>query len=659
MGGVVGALHSIGYSAKDMQKELEKLDWDDVFNDDFSRKDIPIEDKDTNTRYIRRFQLKDKKIQLPSGLIYGQKLTALLARLMWPAVEIRDFSKFNVPFRCISTDLETGKAVVFDKGNLHEVLRASISIPTIFSPVEYEGKLLVDGMMARNLPAQDAKDMGADIIIAVDVGAPLYKKEKLNNILRITDQAMSFRIHEENQRQRKLCDLVIVPELNGGDAAFSFERRRQIIKGGEKAAKKQLPKLLKLLKDVKPQKSLRDCCSFKPKKLTIHRIKYDGLKKVSRSMLTQELSFKEGDRVDQNQLDSSIYSIYKTDFFETVTYAIHKEKRQRILTIKVKEKSTDSFSFGLRYDSDYHAAMLLSTTVRNVGIHNTKTVVDLVLSETPEARFRSNYYDGPRRKSGLGVDLSIREVEPYLYDANGVKTGRFNYDEISGSMMFGSRLSNHNMWGVGVRHQFIHVNPEIAPAAWQNVSDNSYTGLVGRFELDTLNRTYFPTKGTHLVFDSFVVMDSMKKREFSRDHLCFRKLIPVTNKTSVELGFKGGRVYGNDARLSPSQSFFLGGMDSFDRLESFFGLQRNEVWGRHMRAYRLGVQHQINKVFVYLNYNQGLATDNRRDLYDRKKMHDAYELGVGKNTAIGPVRLSMVHGNREKMRVWFSIGHRF
>ncbi len=179
MGSVVGGLYSIGYSPEQLVDVALSVDWSDYFNDAYPRAYQPIEERGRAARYQLSFNIQKGKLTLPQGLLQGRKIQALLASLTAPVHDIDKFDKFPKPFAAVATNIETGEAYVFHTGDLRRAIRASMAIPSVFSPVEVDGNLLVDGLVVRNLPVSDAFDLGADVVVGVDVGSPLAKKDEL------------------------------------------------------------------------------------------------------------------------------------------------------------------------------------------------------------------------------------------------------------------------------------------------------------------------------------------------------------------------------------------------------------------------------------------------------------------------------------------------
>jgi NTE family protein len=183
MGAAIAGLYASGMTADEIGRALMEADWRDTLTDRTRHKDLSFRRKEDETRYLTAFEagLHGSHIILQRGLRSAQKLRFLLQTYLIPVAGVRDFNKLPIPFRAVAADMETGHAVVLDHGDLGEAIRASISIPGVFSPSEYEGKLLVDGGIADNIPVDVVRAMGADIVIAVDVGSPLLTREQIGS----------------------------------------------------------------------------------------------------------------------------------------------------------------------------------------------------------------------------------------------------------------------------------------------------------------------------------------------------------------------------------------------------------------------------------------------------------------------------------------------
>lgn len=239
MGAVVGGLYAAGTSPAEMERLLTSIDWDDLLSDKPPRSDRPFREK-VNDDHLLPVELgfKRGKLVFPRGVMAGQKLGFMLKKETARAAMITDFDELGIPFRAIATDIETGEGVVLKSGSLPQAIRASMAIPAAFSPVESEGRILVDGGVWRNLPIDVVRRMGADVVIAVDISTPLASRERLASALGIYGQLISFLTAlnvEEQLRSLREGDVLIRPDLEG-IATLDFKKVGEAMRRGLAAA---------------------------------------------------------------------------------------------------------------------------------------------------------------------------------------------------------------------------------------------------------------------------------------------------------------------------------------------------------------------------------------------------------------------------------------
>ncbi len=248
MGAGVGGFSAAGYRPEEIARIFASNDWNDIFRDTPVRAFQTQEQKEAGSRYLLEFTFQDWRISPPTGLSAGQKLTNLLAaRSLAASFEANlDFDRLRIPFRAVATDIETGEPVVLGRGLLHEAMRASAAIPVMFQPVEFQGRLLVDGGLANNLPVDVVRSMGVDVVIAVDASSKLEKRDRLLTLLDILSQSVSLPVRRETERQAARADLVITPDTS--DFSFTdFPYIPSIMRRGEDATRAALPRIRELM----------------------------------------------------------------------------------------------------------------------------------------------------------------------------------------------------------------------------------------------------------------------------------------------------------------------------------------------------------------------------------------------------------------------------
>ncbi len=255
MGAVVGGLYASGLTAREIEGIMTSLNWQDAFRDRPPREDLTLRRKQEDENFLVKFPLgiRGHKVLLPKGLIQGQRLNQILRRLTLPVARITNFDELPTPFRALATDLETGDGVTIASGDLTSAMRASMSAPGVFSPVERDGRLLVDGGISENLPVDIARSMGVDILIVVDVGSPLLTREKLNSVPVISNQMIAILIQRNSRLQLdklQAQDILIAPPL-GDTSSFDFGNVKRVIAARSPTAMTRLT-LPKSNDDVSP-----------------------------------------------------------------------------------------------------------------------------------------------------------------------------------------------------------------------------------------------------------------------------------------------------------------------------------------------------------------------------------------------------------------------
>ena len=190
MGGIIGALYSIGYDAVEIERIIRSLEWQQLFSDEPPREMVPYYERKHDGRFQLEFEIKDGRPVAPDGLISGQQILLALSELTYAYENVDHFDHLPIPYRCVTVDLITGKEVVLDSGSLSKAIRATMSIPTLFDPVEWGDSLLIDGGLLNNVPVDVVKEMGADIIITSNVGRTIRDKDQLNTLLEILEQSI-------------------------------------------------------------------------------------------------------------------------------------------------------------------------------------------------------------------------------------------------------------------------------------------------------------------------------------------------------------------------------------------------------------------------------------------------------------------------------------
>lgn len=497
MGSIIGGLYAIGYSAEQLEILTKEIIWDDYFNDNLDRSYLAIEEKSQADRYQVQFPFSDGRIRLPTGFVGGQKIGLLLSQLTVPVHGINDFNNFQIPFRAIATDLVTGKEVVIDKGFLPDAIRASMSIPTVFQPVELNNQLLADGGLILNLPVDEVFEMGADIVIALDVGGDLYKKDEFSSVLNVLEQTGSYLGETSNQNQRALASVVISPDVKDY-SPLSFTDLDSLIQKGADAARQMLPRLKFLLKDYNKKTSpapSRLVAQVVKDTFLIQGVDYDVATKESAELLRSIFNLKTPKRVSLKTLNEHLKTVYSSRFFKKIDYRLLPAYGDSyILSIRAVEQSGNFLKASANYDSDYGGGILLNATFRNTLFRRSKFSVDLRVSEKPSILGEYLIYTPTRPNVGIRATGGYNFFTGLFFNNNEL-LNEFDWRHGRAQLDFFTGLTSRLSLAIGYGVEGISQNKKFFDPDSDEVKLSQQYAFFS-LNRDTYNRLHFPTKGS-------------------------------------------------------------------------------------------------------------------------------------------------------------------
>lgn len=365
MGSIIGGLYAIGLTPEEIEHGVKGIAWDKVF-DDFAYREYKTfrrKQDDFDFFNIHRVGINDDGLQLSPGLIEGQQIEIALDRLAYPGFHINDYDKLHIPFRAIATNIENGEPFVIKSGNIARAMRASMSIPGALPPITIDDTLLVDGGIANNVPIDIVREMGADIVIVVDVSAPLTKKEDIKSSVDVTGQLTTIltrRVADIQLKTLKDRDVLIVPgatEITSSD----FDKYPELIKAGEESATRSIDTIQEL---SLPYDDYSDHMASLPKiankNPVIDFIDIHNNTSLKDEVMQVRIHQKTGEPLDIPQLEEDLSYIYGLDFSSSVVYSLEKRDGKTGLVIYVRDRewAHSSLQFGLSIKSETNVGAL-------------------------------------------------------------------------------------------------------------------------------------------------------------------------------------------------------------------------------------------------------------------------------------------------------------
>ena len=688
MGAVVGGLYAMGYTPAELEEIALAMDWDAVLTNQTKWSNIAIEAKPFYGRHQISLPMEKWSVGLPRGLIEGQELSKVLIRLTAPVHTVDDFDSLPRPFKCIGADIETGERVVLDKGFLPRAIRASMAIPTIFTPVDMDGKILVDGGLVHNFPVDEVIDMGADIIIGVAVSDSLVKADELNSLISILNQATFIMSVNNTLQQIQLVDYFIRPPTKPYTTG-SFNDGDSIIARGEEEARRQYA-MLKALAD-----SLHQLRTFEPivkpqidSLLKIRNISVRGNGTIPEELVIGKMRLDQGALFSLDDIERRIDAVFGTRYFDRVTYeVVPVDDHTSDLIIDVQESSPGHAAFNVHYDTENGVGLNASLMLRNFGLTPSKLFVEADIAETPFLHAGYFVYTGVEQNLGVGIGTRYYADDVSLFDDNGNKEVTYKAKQWTYYLNFQSTHNQHWTAGLRVFSDVSTLKPVVTDSINRFFEKLRYTnvGLKPYAEFNNIDRRAFPNTGRRATI-SFTALVSMEgsitepRDEFPEFELdrnlwsldatflrYFQLAEGLVLSTDHYLRFTNQEV----ERLNITDYHFAGGFrPNFEHTSAYWGAEkyefpltsfylgnialRYEPWRRiYFRAGINYLETQYPMEWIgpdYFQQNQAGGLDRRAGAL----------LEAAFNSRLGPIVLSATKDfHREGITVFFSIGFNF
>lgn len=496
MGGLVGGLYSMGYSPTQLDSLLRSIDWEWLLSDDLGRRYVPKQ----RMRYQETFALTIPfgKIgdAIPSGVVRGQNVTNLFAGMSAGFADSTDFLRFPVPFACVSTELVSGRAKVWHSGSIVTALRSTMSIPALFTPVKKDGMVLADGGMRNNYPSVIAKQMGADLVIGVDLSEEAKDFDDVNNLVDVVTQMVLMMSREAYQRGIEAADINIKPDLpvpQYGMLSFSGPAIDSIIRRGYRASAGRMAEIDAIVQKTGKasyRTGGRHATDVGTTPVRIKDVEFEGISAEEARLLRRKVKLPGDMKVDRNKLEEQVATLYGTGAFNTVEYSLLGTGEPYTLLLKGDKGYPNRFGLGVRYDSEE-----LVSAIINLGL-GTRRISGHSLDMTAKIGLNSYGALEYKYKPAAGLVLGVKS---YLHMTDRSKLMHEDMD-IAIHMLQARQEISLSGFGTGkfdlqtgLRHNFFRIRDLLyySPES----PNSSYLSAFVRAGYDGLDSGYFPKKG--------------------------------------------------------------------------------------------------------------------------------------------------------------------
>jgi len=670
MGAVVGGLYASGYSAKQLDSIFSKLDVNALLQDYTPRESKSFYEKRNDEIYALTLPFSNFKLGLPSGLSKGLYNFNLISRLTKHVSHIREFNQLPIPFLCIATDLETGNQVVLEKGILAEAIIASGALPTLYNPIEINGRLLIDGGVVNNYPVEELTSRGITVIIGVDVQEGLKNRTQLNDVTAVLSQINNFSMIEKMEEKKRLTTIYINPEVKGY-SVVSFEKGIEIIQKGNDKANEYSNQIKALAHHSAQNRKV-----IQNDSITIADITSNKLENYTKAYLVGKLKIKKNTTITHLQLEKAISNINATQNFSAITYSFEKRNKGERLVLNLKENKNNTFlKFGIHYDDLYKSGVLVNYTHKKIITKNDVVALDVVLGDN--FRYNFDYYIDNGFYWSFGVNSKLNAFNRNIstdfengvvFTDLGINSINIDFTELTHQAYLQTLFAQKFSVGAGVEFKHLKIQSQTLQNTTPIFDNSDYLSAFGYLKYDSFNHKYFPNKGwsfagelkSYLYSSNFTEQFERFSIARAEGAIVFEPLKKCTIKSQTEIGFAIGR------RSISFFDFVLGGYGfaPTNNFKPFFGYDFLSVAGDSYIKQALTIDYEFYKKH-HVNFAGNFATIGNR-IFEHKSQwlerpkHTGYAIGYGMESIVGPLEIK--HSWSPETRnhfTWFSIGFWF
>lgn len=667
MGAVVGGLYAAGYSIAELEQLATELDWQQVLSDTPPREDIPFRRKQDDRDFLVKQKLSfhdDGSLGLPLGVLQGQNLALLLEKLFARAGAVNHFDDLPIPFRAVAADIATGEAVVFADGYLALAVRASMSIPAILTPVEVNGRLLVDGGISNNIPVDIARSMGVDRVIVVDIGSPLAATESLHTVFNILNQSVALLTRRNSEAQLATLqqqDILIQPDL-AGFSITDFARAQGLMDAGYRAADALQWRFAALSQPLQEPLRLPSNQKKTKSKPVISAVRIHNTSKVGDEVVRYYIRQKIGEPLDIEQLQKDMGTLYGLEYFDRIEYRLQADEDGNALIISATDKrsGTDYLRLGLNLSDDLRGDSVfnIGASFRMNGLNRLggEWLSRVQLGEHQELYTEfyqpldvgSRYFISPWLHGEVSNIKFMKERDPVAE----YRLQRFRY-----GVNVGRQISTNAEIRLGVGSGWGSADVRIGEPDLPDFSfKEGYYSL--QYAFDSLDNVNFPTRGEELRAAAL-----QHATELGSDER-YRQWLIELNKPfnwGANTWIIGGRYARTlDAQELVTSSYQIGGAQKLS------GYRENALAGQNISIGRLIYYRRLTPVRAFslgLPVYAGVSLERGRVWNQINELDSGYinamSVFVAVDTPLGPLNLSYGVNDDDENALYLNLGRSF
>lgn len=682
MGAIVGGLYASGYSANELDSIFRQLDFDRLIQDDIPRSAKTFYEKKETDKYAITLPFDGFKISLPSGISKGQNVYNLFSKLTNHVSDINNFSNLPIPFLCVATNIETGEAVILERGYLPQAISASGALPSLFSPVIINDTVMVDGGVVNNYPIHEVRDKGMDFIIGVDVQDSLKTRSDLQSGLDVVVQINNFRTINDMKKKRAETDMYINPNIENF-TVISFDEGEKIIEAGYEEASIFDAELQQLATRQQQPTATKDIQFMRQNSLYISEVEIEGIENYTRAYVLGKLKLQIPDEVSYERFNQGVNNLSATGNFQDINYRLvaMEDKTYKIVFDLRESDNRTLLRLGAHYDDLYRTGALMNVTRKRIFTNNDIASFDFVVGDN--IRYDFNYYIDKGFYWSIGLNSSFNffdkdvplsfifseDFEDVNVQLNEIE---LEYGDLTNQLYVETLFRRSFLLGAGVEHKWLRYLSNTIGLDQNNnprtvFENTNYFSTYGYLEFDTYDNTFFPKEGLYFSGDFHLYLfaegDNTDFDSFSIAKAKAGYAQRLSTNFTALLTTEGGFKIGSDT--TRSLDFFMGGFGfkEINNIIPFYGYEALSLRGNTYLKSGITFDYELfQKNHINLGANISNIGD---DLFETAAWIDgvdysAFFLGYGLETFLGPLQIKYAYSPERGESEWHvSAGFKF
>ncbi|SRX52417.1 putative NTE family protein [Aequorivita sp. CIP111184] len=681
MGAIIGALYASGYSANQLDSIFSQTNFSVLIQDDIPRSAKTFYEKQEAEKYALVLPFDRFKVGLPTGLSKGQNIYNLLSKLTSHVSTISDFSELPIPFFCVATNVESGKEVILDHGYLPRAVTASGALPSLFSPVIINDKVLIDGGVVNNYPINEVRAKGMDIIIGIDVQDSLKTRNNLKSAFDVLVQINNYRTIKDMIEKRKQTDIYIHPNIEDF-SVVSFDDGKNIIASGVDAAdsfKEELAKLASQQKHAEKEK-----INFESQDtIFIKEVKIEGIEKYTRSYVLGKLKLRTPDKISYKDFSEGINNLSATGNFQDINYKLFEDdNNENTLLLQLRESNSSMMlRFAAHYDDLFKTAALVNITKKRLFTNNDIASLDLIAGDNLRYNFeyyidkgfywsvgfnsKYHFFETDVPLSFVGADLNAELSLP-------INKLSVKYSDFTNQLYIETLFRRTFILGLGGEHKYLRYLSETIGTDENNLprtvfESTNYYSAFGFLKYDSYDNSFFPKSGIYFSGDfHWYLLAHGRNKDFEPFSLAKAKMgyaHTFFRNFSAHMTAEGGFKWGGPE--TTTLDFALGGygFKEMNNIIPFMGYETISLRGNTYLKSTLTFDYEIFRK-NHINISANIANIGN-DLFETGQWIDGVDYsgisaGYGLETVLGPMEIKYSYSPELDKSEWYvALGYRF